>query len=378
MPRAPGLLLQPLTRRRLRPRCPRAAPRSAPPPRAAKAKDAGGGGGAAAAGATLAPGRLVAFTKDGRTLLGLVTEPDGKSKWFVTDARGKRASVAPKAVALALPGSFGVPDLERFAAAAAGADASLLEIAWSIAAEDGGGGGGGGGGTVGMPLALADLAGLLFDGGGALELWQTFSLLARDRVFFKQAVRPARVPCARVRLWRHVSALVHETRAPARTRRARPTARQVSKSGALAYQARSPDAVAAAQQQLEAEAAAEADRAAWVDAAAAAAAAAPGSKPGPDAWEAGPHAARVRALREFAVRGDRDCSAAALEAARAALALLPVKAEPPAAWGLLADIGAAERHAPLPLLRAGVSMSFDPALEAAAQVRPTRLLAEPA
>lgn len=108
---------------------------------------------------------------------------------WVTDARGHRASLAPKSASLVLPGDGYTPsDLERFSAAAAAADASLLEIAWAIAAEEGSDGGGGGG-VGGGALALPELAALLYDGAGALEQWTTFWLLAHDRVFFKQAVR---------------------------------------------------------------------------------------------------------------------------------------------------------------------------------------------
>jgi hypothetical protein len=118
----------------------------------------------------------------------------GKSKWFVQDARagGRRASIAPKAVALVLPGSHTPAELERLWAAAAAVDASLLEIAWAIAAEDGGGGGSGSGGAAAAPLALPDLAALLFDGDGAEAQWLAYWLLARDRVYFKQAVRRGR------------------------------------------------------------------------------------------------------------------------------------------------------------------------------------------
>ncbi len=122
-----------------------------------------------------------------------MTEPDGKSKWFAVDARGHRASIAAKAASFVLPGSgYAAADLEKFTKAAAEADASILELAWAIAAEDDGSGGGGGGsrtsGTVGKPLSLQELASLLFDSEGALEVWTTYWLLLNDRVFFKQSV----------------------------------------------------------------------------------------------------------------------------------------------------------------------------------------------
>ena len=330
----------------------------APPPSAKKG--GGAGAGASSSSAALAPGQLVAVAKDGggRVSLCLVDGPDGKSKVFVTDARGHRSSVAPKAVALALPGGgFTAADLERFAAAGDAADESLLEIAWAIAADSEGGGGdsgdsssggkgsggkGGGGdkGTVGAPLPLRELAALLFDSDGALELWQTFALLARDRVWFKQQA-----------------------------------AGGGGGGGSLpVYAARSPAAVEAARQALEEERRAEEERAAWAEAARAARAApAPGPSGAAEAaaawerWASGPHGARVKAIRELAVRGRDDAGAAALAAAKEALGAAGVEAEPAAAWRLLADLGAVERHAPVPLLRAGAPDAFPAALEAAAR-----------
>lgn len=157
--------------------------------------DAGGGAGG------LGPGKLISFSKDGKAiLLGLVTEPDGKSKWFVIDSRGHRSSLQPKAASLVLPGGGYTPDdLNRFSTAAAGADASLLEIAWAIAAEDDGSsasgtsGGGGTSGTSGVPLSLAELASLLYDADGALEQWTTYWLLHHDKVYFKQSVSHGRL-----------------------------------------------------------------------------------------------------------------------------------------------------------------------------------------
>lgn len=65
----------------------------------------------------------------------------------------------------------------------------------------------------------------------------------------------------------------------------------------MSYQARSAEAVAAAQQLLEAEAAAAADRAEWFAAAGAARGAAAGSKPNWEEWVGGRHAARIKALK---------------------------------------------------------------------------------
>lgn len=72
--------------------------------------------------------------------------------------------------------------------------------------------------------------------------------------------------------------------------------------------------------------------------------------------------------QEFALRDAQGASPAALDTAREALAVLSLKFEAPVAWGLLVDLGAAERHAPLALLRAGVPTAFETGVEAAAQV----------
>lgn len=69
------------------------------------------------------------------------------------------------------------------------------------------------------------------------------------------------------------------------------------------------------------------------------------------------------------MRGPDGCGAAAAALARESLALLGVKAEPPAlAWELLADVGAARRHDPLPLLRAGAALAFPPDVARDAEV----------
>jgi hypothetical protein len=71
---------------------------------------------------------------------------------------------------------------------------------------------------------------------------------------------------------------------------------QSGKSG-LAYQARGPDAVKAAQEVLEQERRKEEERAAFAAAAAAARGTAAGDKPGWEAWVAGPFGARVKAIK---------------------------------------------------------------------------------
>jgi hypothetical protein len=173
----------------------------------------------------------------------------------VQDGRGRRASLAPKAVSLVLPGAGHTQaELGRLCAAAEGADASVLELAWAIASE----GGGGGAGAAGPPVPLAELAALLYDGDGPEAQWLAFWLLSQDRVYFKAAS---------------------------------------AKGGSLAYQPRSADAVEAAQRQLKEEAARGAERQAFAAAAAAAQGAAASAKPVWAEWMAGPHGARIKALR---------------------------------------------------------------------------------
>lgn len=70
----------------------------------------------------------------------------------------------------------------------------------------------------------------------------------------------------------------------------------MGKSG-LSYQARSADAVKAAQEQLELERQQEEERRAFAAAAGAARAAPRGSKPGWGEWVGGPYAARIKALK---------------------------------------------------------------------------------
>ena len=145
--------------------------------------------------------------------------------------------------------------------------------------------------------------------------------------------------------------------------------------GPLLYEPRTADAVAAAQAVAAAAAAKLAAQAAWVAAAQAAQAAGRGSKPSQQQWAAGEHANRIAALKTASLKVVYP--KVTEELARESLSLLGMKPHGPdpqhlaaVAWQLLLDLGAEQLHAPLPLLRTGLSMgAFPAAVEKEAEVR---------
>jgi hypothetical protein len=116
-------------------------------------------------------------------------------------------------------------------------------------------------------------------------------------------------------------------------------------------------------------------QAAWVAAARGAQAAARGSKPTQQQWAVGEYADRVAALKTASTKVVYP--KATEELARESLSLLGIKPHGPdpqhlaaVAWQLLLDLGAEQLHAPLPVLRMGLSMgSFTAAVEKEAEVR---------
>ncbi|KXZ48125.1 hypothetical protein GPECTOR_30g221 [Gonium pectorale] len=273
---------------------------------------------ASSAQGTLQVGSLVEFDKNDRGVLALVVAPDGKKNWFVVDTSGRRQSMVPKQVTLLLPGGpYGEADLAAFAAAAEGADMSLLEIAWEIALEGG------------SPLGLRDLASLLFDDTSPTATYVTHRMLRSDSLFFKQS----------------------------------------TKGGAAVYTARGADEVAALRRQQEAAEAARQEAAGWK----AAVAAARGAKtraaqPGAAEWAAGPYAARIAAVKAVALGSPRlDEAGTALALSSLQLAGAGARADPDAAAGLLTELGVFRRHEPLALLRRGIAEDHPAATEREAQ-----------
>lgn len=96
---------------------------------------------------------------------------------------GRRTSLSSKSVVLVLPGNGYTPEsLDSFSAAAAAADASLLEIAWAVAAEE----------PAGTSYSLSQLCQLLFDTQTPLDQYATFSMLLADKVYFKTSYKVRR------------------------------------------------------------------------------------------------------------------------------------------------------------------------------------------
>lgn len=81
---------------------------------------------------------------------------------------------------LVLPGNaYTAEALDRFNAAAAAADSSLLEIAWAVASED----------PPGSSYSLSQLCQLLFDSESAIDQYATFSMLLSDSIYFKSSYK---------------------------------------------------------------------------------------------------------------------------------------------------------------------------------------------
>lgn len=93
---------------------------------------------------------------------------------------GRRSSLPSKNIVLVLPGNGYTPEsLDRFSAAAAAADSSLLEITWAVASEE----------PAGTSYSLSQLCQLLFDTDSPLDQYATFSMLLADRVYFKASYK---------------------------------------------------------------------------------------------------------------------------------------------------------------------------------------------
>ncbi|KAG2484219.1 hypothetical protein HYH03_016954 [Edaphochlamys debaryana] len=278
----------------------------------------GSGGSASAAPGALAAGCLVEFERNDKGVLGLVAGPDGKKNWFVVDTTGRRSSIAPKQVSLLLPGSgYTDSDVASFAAAAEGADLSLLEIAWEIALESDG------------PLELSELASLLYDDTSPRSLYVTYRMLQRDGLYFKQTGKSS-------------------TTAPTFSPR------------------RAEDVAQLRRQAEEAEAARQAAEG-WRQAVAAARnARTRAQQPSGEAWATGPFAHRIAAIRAVAVCNPAASSGPAVDEPTLKLALESMqlagagsRADPDAAAGFLTELGVLRRHEPLALLRRGVALGAD-------------------
>lgn len=88
--------------------------------------------------------------------------------------RGRRFSLPARTVSLVLPGSnYSQADVQRFIDAVTAADMSILELAWSVAAEDF------------RSYSLPEMAHLLFDDQTAVSQYVTFCMMLHDDIFFK-------------------------------------------------------------------------------------------------------------------------------------------------------------------------------------------------
>ncbi|GLI58810.1 hypothetical protein VaNZ11_000576 [Volvox africanus] len=261
----------------------------------------------------LQAGSLVEYEKNDRGVLAVLAAPDGKKNWFAVDQTGRRQSITPKQVQWVLPGGgYKEADVVAFTAAAEGADMTLMEIAWEVAAESG------------EPLELRDLAILLYDDMSPKSLYVTHRMLQRDTLYFKPGPRGGSV---------------------------------------RSYVPRSAEDVAALRQQQEAAEGARKAAEAWRVAVTAARAAKTRSQlPSAVEWQSGPFADRIAALMAIALSALPRVDDVTMQLALASLQLAGAgsRAEPDVAAALLVEIGALRRHEPLQLLRRGLALQTPP------------------
>ncbi|GAX76950.1 hypothetical protein CEUSTIGMA_g4397.t1 [Chlamydomonas eustigma] len=278
---------------------------------------------------TLKVGSLVEYKKDGtRYPLVLLVEPNGKSNWWGVDKNGRKQSLQPKQVTLTLPqypqGVYKESDVTEFEEAADKADDDMLEVAWELVLESG------------DPISLLDMTSLLLDKQDAKSLYIMHRLLARDRLYFKQAGKA---------------------------------------QGLLqGYQAKTASQVAETKLFIQQEEGARRDREAFASAVAASLACTSRAvQPGLEQWQNGPHAARIKALMEIAYskEGTNSISAQTLNLAAETLQLTSSNPQAnsstgsalsmrPAATNLLTDLKLIRYHEPLEIQRFGLDLTDFP------------------
>ncbi|BFM40386.1 ribonuclease R family protein [Synechocystis sp. LKSZ1] len=121
-------------------------------------------------------GKLIEFRLQGERRLAVVDRPDGKKDWIVIDQGGQSHKIRPQRVEYEIPGGPYQPqEIKVFwQNSQTYLDPSSLEVAWELLVEDG------------QAITPAELANILFSDQSPLFCYVAHSLLAEDKVFFKQ------------------------------------------------------------------------------------------------------------------------------------------------------------------------------------------------
>ncbi len=121
-------------------------------------------------------GKLIEFRHQGERRLAVVDRPDGKKDWVVIDQQGQSHKLKPQRVEYAIPGGpYTGADLPSFLAEVDQyLDPSSLEVAWELLIEEG------------ESVTPSDLALLLFSEQQPSQCYAAHSLLAEDKIYFKQ------------------------------------------------------------------------------------------------------------------------------------------------------------------------------------------------
>ena len=120
-------------------------------------------------------GKLIEFRHQGDRRLAVVDRPDGKKDWIVVDQNGQSHKLKPQRVEYeVLDGPYQPSDIPGFLKEVQTyLDPDHLEVAWEILVEDN------------ASITAADLAQLLFSEKGPVFCYAAHSLLAEDKVYFK-------------------------------------------------------------------------------------------------------------------------------------------------------------------------------------------------
>ena len=121
-------------------------------------------------------GTLIEFRLQGERRLAIVTRPEGKKHWVVTDERHQSHTIHPRQITYEIKGNtYKTTDLPKFwQAVQPYLDASSLEIAWELLVEDG------------EAVSPAGMAQILFSDQSPELCYAAYYLLSEDKLYFKQ------------------------------------------------------------------------------------------------------------------------------------------------------------------------------------------------
>ncbi|AFZ42971.1 Exoribonuclease II [Halothece sp. PCC 7418] len=121
-------------------------------------------------------GTLIEFKAQGERRLAVAERPEGKKHWIVLDQWGQSHTLHPRQVEYEVGGDPKRPqDISAFLREVeAYLDPSSLEVAWELLVEDG------------EAVTPEDMAEVLFSDQSAAPCYAAYSLLAEDKIYFKQ------------------------------------------------------------------------------------------------------------------------------------------------------------------------------------------------